>query len=85
MVGFRTCAPPQAPAWYAQNPMSYTVGYSPRRVGGKVSEITLHSAGEAHKTVLDLQASDEMILYIKVDGVYEIGTRELKMHAEQEK
>jgi hypothetical protein len=65
--------------------MSYTIGSSPRRVGGTVSEITLFGAREAHKTVLDLQASDEIIVFIKVDGVYEIGTRALKMYAEREK
>ena len=53
--------------------MPYTIGYSPRRVGGKVSETTLPDARQALKTLHDLQASDETIRYIKAPGVARSG------------
>ena len=64
--------------------MTYIIGFSPKRVGGKVAETTCPNAKEALEAVHGLQASDETIRFIRAPWGGEIGVRELQMYAEQE-
>jgi hypothetical protein len=64
--------------------MTYKIGYSAQRKGGKVSEATVSSAKRAFRLVCELQASDEMIRYIKAPWGGAIGVGELEMYAEKE-
>lgn len=63
--------------------MAYVIGFSMRRTG-PISEAEKATAREALQVVLELEACDEVIRFIKGPWGGEIGKGELKWFADQE-